>query len=41
VAWCPDRLLLAVGGGYKDSGTIELWDLTNLPAKVAALKTGH
>jgi len=36
VAWSPERLLLAVGGGYKDSGTIELWDLAELPAMTRA-----
>src|SRR5262249_18729184 len=35
VAWCPERLLLAVGGGHKDSGTIELWDLADLRAMAA------
>ena len=33
VAWSPGRLLLAIGGGHKDIGTIELWDLSDLPAK--------
>jgi WD40 repeat protein len=36
VAWSPERLLLAVGGGHEDVGTIELWDLTDLLAKAAA-----
>jgi len=36
VAWSPERLMLAVGGGHEDAGTIELWDLTDLPAKAAA-----
>jgi len=40
VAWCPERLLLAVGGGQDDNGTIELWDLAGLPAKAAAAKPG-
>jgi len=40
VAWCPERLLLAVGGGQDDSGTIELWDLADLPAKAAAARPG-
>jgi WD40 repeat protein len=35
VAWCPDRPLLAVGGGHEDVGMIELWDLADLPAKSA------
>jgi WD40 repeat protein len=39
VAWSPDRLLLAMGGGHEDVGTIELWDLTDLPAKAAAIKS--
>jgi eukaryotic-like serine/threonine-protein kinase len=40
VAWCPDRLLLAVGGGHHDSGTIELWDLADLPATAATARPG-
>jgi len=39
VAWSPDRLLLAVGGGHEDVGTIELWDLTDLPTKAAAIRS--
>jgi WD40 repeat protein len=36
VTWSPNGLLLAVGGGHKDVvGTIELWDMTNLPARAA------
>jgi WD40 repeat protein/serine/threonine protein kinase len=42
VAWSPDRgrLLLAVGGGRKDVGTIELWDMTDLPAKAVTARPG-
>jgi WD40 repeat protein/serine/threonine protein kinase len=40
VAWSPERLLLAVGGGHKDIGTIELWDMTDLPARAAATEPG-
>jgi len=29
-----------VGGGQDDSGTIELWDLADLPAKAAAARPG-
>jgi len=36
VAWSPNRQLLAVGGGHKDVGTIELWDMTDLPARAVA-----
>jgi WD40 repeat protein len=36
VAWSPDRPLLAVGGGHEDAGTIELWDVSELPAKAVA-----
>jgi WD40 repeat protein/serine/threonine protein kinase len=39
VAWSPERLL-AVGGGHKDGGTIELWDMTDLPARAAAAQPG-
>jgi WD40 repeat protein len=41
VAWSPERLLLAVGGGHKDSGTIELWNLADLPAKAATAEQGR
>jgi WD40 repeat protein len=41
VAWSPERRLLAVGGGHKDSGTIELWDLADLPAKAATAEPGR
>ena len=41
VAWSPERLLLAVGGGHKNIGTIELWDMTDLPARAAATEPGR
>jgi WD40 repeat protein len=40
VAWSPDRPLLAVGGGHEDAGTIELWDMSKLPAKALAAGSG-
>jgi len=40
VAWRPECLLLAVGGGQDDGGTIELWDMADLPARAAATKSG-
>jgi WD40 repeat protein len=41
VAWSPERPLLAVGGGHEDIGTIELWDMTDLPARAAATEPGR
>jgi WD40 repeat protein len=36
VAWSPDRPLLAVAGGREGMGDIELWDVSDLPARAAA-----
>ena len=41
VAWSPDRPLLAVAGGRDGVGTIELWDVSDLPARAAAVGSGQ
>jgi WD40 repeat protein len=36
LAWAPDRPVLAVAGGREGMGDIELWDVSDLPARATA-----